>query len=55
MYRVIAPFADKMDEFYVYEVGDKYPRKGYRPPKGRIAELATKENGTGQPLIIKED
>lgn len=55
MYKVIAPFSDRCDDFHVYEVGDVYPRKGHRPPKGRISELTSKENALGQPLIVKED
>lgn len=53
MYKVICRFADLKDNNRVYEVGDKYPRKGLNPTDERIAELSGKENKIGEPLIKK--
>lgn len=46
MYKVIVRFSDRQDAsgkgintYYLYEVGDAYPREGYKPKKGRITQL----------------
>ncbi len=36
---------------HAYNVGDKYPREGYKPSAERIAELAGSNNKRGIPLI----
>lgn len=50
-YKVIKMFTDGQDDFYRYEVGDKYPRKGYKPSKKRIEGLLGTGNKQGVPLI----
>lgn len=66
MYIVTKPFYDLQDvtkadhtkdgdiprEFWLYKVGDVYPRDGANPPsEQRIAELASDTNKQGTPLI----
>ena len=51
MYRVIYKFKDLQDNDHIYEVGDKFPRKGLVVDDARIAELAGSENKLGAPLI----
>lgn len=40
MYRVVKGFFDTQDGDRWYDVGDPYPRDGYRPTEKRVAELA---------------
>ena len=54
MYKVISRFKDLKDNEKVYEVGDKYPRRGYKPTQKRIDELASEKNKLGYPLIEKQ-
>lgn len=49
-YQVIHRFRDLQDNEHIYEVGDKYPRKG-RSNKARVEELSSTENKIGVPLI----
>lgn len=51
MYRVIKAFVDLQDNNHKYDVGDNYPRKGYKPSNERIAELSGSDNKQGCPLI----
>jgi hypothetical protein len=53
MYKVIKRFYDLQDNNHQYEVGDKFPheRCGYPVSEERIAELASKANKLGEPLI----
>lgn len=51
MYKVIERFMDLQDENHIYEIGDTYPRKGSKPSKERIEELAGDKNLIGFPLI----
>lgn len=51
MYKVIERFMDLQDENHIYEIGDTYPRKGSKPSKERIEELASDKNLIGFPLI----
>lgn len=53
MYIVLTPFHDLRDDNYIYNSGDKYPRKGYKPEKARIMELITPENALGKPVIAE--
>lgn len=53
MYKVVCPFVDLQDDKYPYDIGDKYPRKGLKPTKKRISELASKNNRRGIVLIEK--
>lgn len=49
---VIYRFKDLQDNDHVYNVGDKFPRKG-RVKKTRIEELMSSENKIGKPLIVE--
>ena len=49
-YVVLKSFLDREDD-HLYKVGEEYPRKGYKPTKKRIAELASDKNAIGIPLI----
>lgn len=51
MYKAIERFKDLKDDKHLYEVGDKYPRKGKRVSKARIAELSGSDNKRGRPVI----
>lgn len=53
MYKVIKAFADLMDNNRTYKVGDEFPHNecGYPVTEERLAELATKNNKQGVPLI----
>lgn len=55
-YRVIKYFTDGQDGLHPYEVGDSYPRKGYKPTEERIEGLLGTGNKQGVPLIeeVKE-
>ena len=46
---------DLQDDNHKYEVGDVYPRKGLKPTKKRISELASVNNRRGIALIEKVD
>ena len=59
MYKVIKFFHDLEDKketksgtvYHAYDVGDVYPREGFKPSGGRIEELSGNENKRGEPLI----
>lgn len=51
-YKVIKQFRDLQDNNHIYNVGDKYPRKG-RSNKERTEELLSNENKIGVPLIAE--
>lgn len=51
MYKVVVMFTDLKDGNHKYEVGDIYPREGYKPSLVRVKELSTKENKRGIALI----
>lgn len=51
MFRVVWPFADSMDNGYIYKAGDKYPRTGVQVSEERLGELASSRNSHGSPLI----
>ena len=53
MYKVVYKFADLKDNNHVYEIGDKYPRKGYEADSERIEELSGTQNKIGKVLIEK--
>lgn len=50
-YKVLEAFADIQDSGHKYEIGDIYPRDGYRPTKARIQELATGANKRGRAVL----
>jgi len=51
-YIVIHKFRDLQDGDHIYNVDNKYPRKG-RSKKERIDELMSHENKIGVPLIAE--
>nr|WP_296267639.1 hypothetical protein [uncultured Merdimonas sp.] len=65
MYKVIKHFHDLQDAtktksgeiYHEYNVGDEYPRKGFKVSEDRLKELAGKDNKQGTPLIaeVKEE
>ena len=50
-YRVVSPFADLLDDNYVYRVGDTFPRRGVIVKAERYKELMGRNNKIGKPLI----
>lgn len=51
MYKVIEVFTDLQDNNYRYNVGDEYPRTGYKPSTKRIDELSGANNKRCKSLI----
>lgn len=51
MYEVIAAFTDLADNNHKYNVGDTYPRTGYKPTESRCDKLLSDKNRQGHPLI----
>lgn len=51
-YKVIKQFRDLQDNDYIYNVGEKYPRKG-RFNKERVEELMSNDNKIGISLIME--
>ena len=47
MYNVILAFPERFDGNHEYNVGDDYPRKGFKPPAGRVDELLNGTNRAG--------
>ena len=54
MARVIYPFADLLDDNYIYQVGDEFPRPGVIVGAERYAELEGSNNKIGRPLIATD-
>ena len=55
-YQVIRPFKDLRDpQQYEYQIGDIYPRKGYRSNKTFIQELLDGSNSAGSIFLTKID
>lgn len=52
-YEVIKKFKDLKDDNYIYNVGDRFPRKNKRVSPKRYAELAGSDNKIGRPVIKK--
>lgn len=50
-YKVIKAFADKTDNYHVYQPGDTFPRSGKKISKERIAELSGTANSLRTALI----
>lgn len=50
-YEVVVTFTDLQDGEHLYNVGDEYPRTGYKPSIKRIDELLSANNKRGKPLI----
>lgn len=49
--KVIKYFTDLQDNNHEYNVGDDFPREGKEVSEERLAELSTKNNRQGVPLI----
>lgn len=54
MYKVVKHFTDLLDDCHKYNVGDIYPRDGYKPSAGRIKELSSENNNLAEVLIVAE-
>ena len=55
-YQVIRPFKDLRDpQQYEYQIGDIYPRSGYKSTKTFIQELLDGSNSAGSIFLIKID
>ena len=55
-YQVIRPFKDLRDpQQYEYQIGDIYPRTGYKSTKTFIQELLNGSNSTGSIFLTKVD
>ena len=55
-YQVIRPFKDLRDpQQYEYQIGDTYPRTGYKSTKTFIQELLDGSNSTGSIFLTKVD
>lgn len=52
-YKVISRFADMLDDGYIYDVGDIYPREGLEVSDARYNELSSTRNKAGKTLITK--
>ena len=63
MYKVTRFFHDLQDShttkdgtvYHAYNVGDTYPRDGYKPSEDRIKELSGRDNIRGIPLIEEQE
>ena len=63
MYKVTHFFHDLQDShttkdgtvYHAYNVGDTYPRDGYKPSDDRIKELSGRDNIRGIPLIEEQE
>lgn len=53
MYKVLNKFADFLDNDFVYEVGDAYPREGFEPSIFRLEQLSEFIHALGGPAIKK--
>ena len=55
-YQAIRPFKDLRDpQQYEYQIGDIYPRTGYKSTKTFIQELLNGSNSTGSIFLTKVD
>ena len=55
-YQVIRPFKDLRDpQRYEYQIGDIYPRTGYKSTKTFIQELLDGSNSAGSIFLTKVD
>lgn len=63
MYKVTHFFYDLQDShttkdgtvYHAYNVGDTYPRDGYKPSDERIKELSGRDNIRGIPVIEEQE
>ena len=62
MYKVTHFFHDLQDShttkdgtvYHAYNVGDTYPRDGYKPSEDPITELSRRDNSRSMPLIEEQ-
>ena len=56
MYKVLEYFTDLRDDKFAYHEGDTFPREGITVSDERLAELSSKNNKKGRPVIkeVKE-
>jgi len=55
-YKVVRAFKELKHEGHIYNVGDAYPKEGFKATKARIEELSTTKNKNGRVYIeeVKE-
>ena len=53
MYKVVCCFFDLDDEGHKYDIGQEYPREGYKPSEERVEFLSGASNRLGYPVIEK--
>lgn len=53
MFIVKERFMERYDNDHIYEVGDVYPREGFKATKKRIGELTTGENKYKRPFLVE--
>lgn len=53
MYKVLTHFTDLQDNYYPYNTGEYFPRKGKVVDQQRIDELSSNKNKRGIKLIEK--
>lgn len=53
MYKALNKFADSLDNDFVYEVGDAYPREGFEPSIFRLEQLSGFIHALGGPAVEK--
>lgn len=54
---VIKEFKERFHKNTVYEVGDTYPKKGFKADKKRVDELSSNSNRYNEPFlkVVKTD
>ena len=53
MYKVLVAFTDLQDKNRTYNVGDRFPRDGFKVSAERLQELSSTNNKRGVALIEK--
>lgn len=53
IYTALVDFIDKQDNNRLYHAGDIYPRDGYAVTEERAAELSSRANKLGKPVIVE--
>lgn len=51
MYKALIRFVDVLDNRYLYNPGDTFPRKGFEVSEERLAKLSGSNNKLGKPVI----
>ncbi|MGG3841825.1 termination factor Rho [Anoxybacillus kestanbolensis] len=52
-YKVVRRFKELKHDGHIYNVGDSYPKEGYKATKARLEELSTTKNKYSQ-IYIEE-